>query len=132
MQIYERKLSLARHESDPLKMAELLGVSASSIGRYERNIIRPTAECFLIYVDCFDVSLDYIFGRCDEPQGKLYEHCPHVELSNPELKPFGDMCFDPASPMSGRLKEGLTKMLEDTKNDTSLCKRTCVCLGLDK
>lgn len=99
------------------KMAALLCVSQSSIDRYERNTARPTAENFLVYADYFDVSLDYIFGRCDDPQGKLYEHRPHVEESNPDLKLFVDMCFDPASPMSERLKAVLTKMLEETEKE---------------
>lgn len=99
------------------KMAEILGVSQSSIDRYERNTARPTVENFLVYADYFDVSLDYIFGRCDEPQGKLYEHRPRVEQGNPDLKLFVDMCFDPASPMSGRLKEVLTKMLEEAEKE---------------
>ena len=99
------------------KMAELLGVSQSSVDRYERNTARPTAENFLTYADYFDVSLDYIFGRCDEPQGKLYEHRPRVEQGNPDLKLFVDMCFDPASPMSERLKEVLTKMLEEAEKE---------------
>ena len=99
------------------KMAELLGVSQSSVDRYERNTARPTVENFLVYADYFDVSLDYIFGRCDEPQGKLYEHRPRVEQGNPDLKLFVDMCFDPASPMSKRLKEVLTKMLEEEEKE---------------
>ena len=99
------------------KMAEILGVSQSSIDRYERNTARPTVENFLVYADYFDVSLDYIFGRCDEPQGKLYEHRPRVEQGNPDLKLFVDMCFDPASPMSERLKEVLTKMLEEAEKE---------------
>ena len=97
------------------KMAEMLGVSQSSIDRYERNTARPTVENFLIYADYFDVSLDYIFGRCEEPQGKLYEHRPHIEQENTDLKLFVEMCFDPASPMSERLKEVLTKMLEEAE-----------------
>ena len=99
------------------KMAEILGVSQSSIDRYERNTARPTVENFLVYADYFDVSLDYIFGRCDEPQGKLYEHRPRVEQGNPDLKLFVDMCFDPSSPMSERLKEVLTKMLEEAEKE---------------
>ncbi len=99
------------------KMAELLCVSQSSIDRYERNTARPTAENFLVYADYFDVSLDYIFGRCDDPQGKLYEHRPRVEQGNPDLKLFVDMCFDPESPMSERLKEVLTKMLEEAEKE---------------
>ena len=99
------------------KMAELLCVSQSSIDRYERNTARPTAENFLVYADYFDVSLDYIFGSCDDPQGKLYEHRPRVEQGNPDLKLFVDMCFDPESPMSERLKEVLTKMLEEAEKE---------------
>ena len=99
------------------KIAELLGVSQSSVDRYERNTARPTVENFLVYADYFDVSLDYIFGRCDDPQGKLYEHRPRVEQGNPDLKLFVDMCFDPASPMSERLKEVLTKMLEEAEKE---------------
>ena len=99
------------------KMAALLCVSQSSIDRYERNTARPTAENFLVYADYFDVSLDYIFGRCDDPQGKLYEHRPRVEQGNPDLKLFVDMCFDPESPMSERLKEVLTKMLEEAEKE---------------
>ena len=97
------------------KMGELLGVSQSAIDRYERDTSSPSAENFVAYADYFDVSLDYIFGRCDEPQGKLYEHRPRIEQGNPDLKLCVDMCFDPTSPMSERLKEVLTKMLEDTK-----------------
>ena len=99
------------------KMAELFGVSQSSVDRYERNTARPTAENFLVYADYFDVSLDYIFGRCDEPQGKLYEHRPRVERGNSNLKLFVDMCFDPASPISDRLKEVLIKMLEEVEQE---------------
>ena len=99
------------------KMGELLGVSQSAIDRYERDLSCPNAENFIAYADYFDVSLDYIFGRCDEPQGKLYEHRPHIEQGNPDLKLFVDMCFDPASPMSERLKEVLTKMLEEAEKE---------------
>ena len=99
------------------KMGELLGVSQSAIDRYERDTASPSAQNFVVYADYFDVSLDYIFGRCDNPQGKLYEHRPHVEQGNPDLKLFVDMCFDPASPMSERLKEVLTKMLEEAEKE---------------
>lgn len=99
------------------KMGELLGVSQSAIDRYERDTASPNAENFVVYADYFDVSLDYIFGRCDDPHGKLYEYHPHVEQGNPDLKLFVDMCFDPASPMSGRLKEALTKMLEESEKE---------------
>lgn len=65
------------------------------------------SKSFLVwYADYFDVSLDYIFGRTDNPQGKLFEHKPQtiqeISSQNKNLKEFIDMCFDPKSLMNGR------------------------------
>ena len=59
--------------------------------------------------------MDYIFGRTDNPQGKLYEYKPKIEQTDPEMKKFVEMCFDPKSPMNERLKETLLQMLEEAK-----------------
>ena len=99
------------------KMAMILGASQPAVNRYEHGQTAAPFSILRSYADYFDVSLDYIFGRCDEPQGKLYEHRPRIEQVNPDLKSFVDMCFDPASPMSGRLKEVLTKMLEEAEKE---------------
>ncbi|GHV44636.1 hypothetical protein FACS189492_1280 [Clostridia bacterium] len=63
----------------------------------------------------FDVSLDYIFGRTDKPQGKQYEYKPIFNEDNEELKQFIEMCFDPTSSMNERLKQTLIKMLGEGK-----------------
>ena len=93
------------------KIAILAGSAQSSIGRYECDIGDPPFHILLWYADYFDVSLDYIFGRTDKPQGELYEFKPRIE-NNSEMKLFIEMCFDPESPMSGKLKETLLKMME--------------------
>lgn len=54
-----------------VKMAEIVGVKQSSLNRYELNQASPTFETLTRYADYFDVSMDYIFGRTDHPQGKL-------------------------------------------------------------
>ena len=51
------------------KMAELLDVTQPSINRYEHGKAVPI-EVLIGYADYFDVSMDYITCRCDEPQGK--------------------------------------------------------------
>ena len=96
-------------------MAEVVGVKQSSLNRYELNQASPTFETLMRYVDYFDVSLDYLFGRTDNPQGKLFEYRPKIEQSDPEMEKFVEMCFDPKSPMNERLKETLVKMLEEAK-----------------
>jgi len=96
-------------------MAPIIGLKQSTINRYENDQANPTLETLLRYADYFDVSLDYIFGRTDDPQGKLYEYRPKIEESDPEMEKFIKMCFDPASPMNERLKETLAKMLREAK-----------------
>ena len=77
------------------KFAEIIGSTQSSINRYENGQATPTVELLRKYADYFDVSMDYIFARCD----------------NPELAKFVEMCFDPESPMHDRLKATLIEMV---------------------
>lgn len=96
-----------------VKMAEFVGVKQSSINRYESGEAEPTFEVLLKYADFFDVSMDYIFGRTDKPQGELYNYQPKLSMVDPEMEKFIEMCFDPNSPMNGRLKQTLFKMLKE-------------------
>lgn len=98
------------------KMADCLGVQQSSITRYEKGLTEPSADVLLKYADFFDVSMDYIYARTDNPQGAHYEYKPKVQTDNAELKQFIDMCFDPSSPMSTKLKDTLyTMMMQEEK-----------------
>ncbi|MCD8331430.1 MAG: helix-turn-helix domain-containing protein [Oscillospiraceae bacterium] len=90
----------------------MIGSTQSSINRYENGQATPTVELLRKYADYFDVSMDYIFARCDEPQGKLYQAKPPVE-NNSELAKFVETCFDPdpESPMHDKLKATLIEMV---------------------
>lgn len=97
-----------------IKAAEIFKVGQSSINRYENGQSSPPFELLLEMADYYDVSLDYIFGRTDNPQGTQYEFRPKVEKSvNPETKKFIEMCFDPTSPISERLKEMLCSLMDE-------------------
>jgi len=93
------------------QVGKLIGTGQSSIGRYECDVGNPPFHILLWYADYFDVSLDYIFGRTDKPQGKLYDFKPKIE-DNDEMRLFIEMCFDPSSPMSGKLKDTLLQMMK--------------------
>jgi len=67
------------------------------------------------YGDYFDVSVDYILGRTDKPQGKLYKYKPKLMADTLEMRQFIDMCLDPKSPMHDHLKQALFSMLGDKK-----------------
>ena len=101
------------------KLAALMGATQDSVNRYENGQSSPPLKILRWYADFFDVSLDYIFARTEQPEGKLYEHKPKVveaiTQDNKELRQFVDMCFDPASPVSEKLRETLTKLLEEQR-----------------
>ena len=51
------------------QIAEKCDTTQVTIGRYETGVAEPPLQKLLWYAEFFDVSLDYIFGRTDNPQG---------------------------------------------------------------
>ena len=94
-------------------LAKVLGITQSSINRYEQGQSSPSAKTFRWYADYFDVSMDYIYGRTDDPHGAYYEYKPKFKKIDPEMAKFVEMCFDPGSRMNERLKETLLQMLAE-------------------
>ena len=98
-----------------VKIANQCGTTQASIYRYEHNESDVPLDILLWYADFFDVSLDYIFGRCDEPQGKLYQNQPKAIFEDENMKNMIEMCFDPKSPANAKLKEALLNLLKENK-----------------
>jgi Predicted transcriptional regulators len=96
-------------------IAKIIGITQTSVYRYEMGMAEPPIKTMLWYADYFDVSMDYIYGRTDNPQGKLYKYEPQAFTEHmkdkEEWAQFVEMCFDPNSPMSARLKETLMQMM---------------------
>jgi transcriptional regulator with XRE-family HTH domain len=93
------------------QVGEKIGIHQSAVNRYENNQSEASYDTLLKYADYFDVSLDYIYGRTDKPQGILYDYMPKID-DNDEMRLFIEMCFDPDSPMSGKLKDTLLQMMK--------------------
>lgn len=99
-----------------VKLAKLCDSTQSNINRYENGQAATPYKLLRWYADYFDVSLDYIFGRTDNPQGKQYayeaQYIKDKAEKNEELEQFVEMCFDPKSPMNDKLKHTLLSMLK--------------------
>ena len=98
-----------------VELGKLAGSNQSAINRYETDRAAVPYRMLIWYAQYFDVSMDYIFGRTDNPQGKLYEYKPKIQQSDPQMQKFVEMCFDPTSPMNARLKEALLRMFGEAK-----------------
>ena len=101
------------------QVGEILGIPQTSIHRYEIGAYTPTAETLVWYADYFDLSMDYIFGRTDQPQGKLYDCVPEVMKpkaeQRKEMEQFIEMCFDPKSDASKKIKSMMLELMEEKK-----------------
>lgn len=96
------------------RIAKMFGTGQSSIFKYESGISTVPAEIMLQYADYFDISMDYLYGRTDDPHGMYYEcKLPKVEKSYPEMDKFMEMCFEPGTAMNERLKETLRTMMKE-------------------
>ena len=95
-----------------MKFAQIFDLGQSSVVRYEKGEASPPLELPVRIADYYNVSLDYIFGRTDNPQGKLYEYKPKNGYPA-DMADFVEMCFDPKSPMNARLTQTLLQMLEE-------------------
>lgn len=60
----ELRLSKGLRQID---LCEILKVSKSAVGAYERNEREPVYKQLMNLADYFNVSLDYLLGRSDEP-----------------------------------------------------------------
>jgi len=97
-----------------LKLSKALGISQAAINRYEHNQASVPHGVLYKYADFFDVSADYILGRTDKPEGKLYSNEPELlrlsVIREGEWTNFVEACFDPRSPMNKKLKEIMLNM----------------------
>ena len=114
MKILGERMKQLREESgfSQNKLAKLVGLPQSSINRYESGFSNPAPETLGWYADYFDVSLDFLFGRTDKPQGKRYQYKPKLD---PEMAKFVEMCFEPGTRANKELKASILKMVSEEK-----------------
>jgi len=67
--IHERIKHLRKEKNITQKsLAEIIGVKEVSFQRYEYDMARPSLEKLVVIADYFDVSMDYLIGRSDNPK----------------------------------------------------------------
>lgn len=98
------------------KLAKLSKSNQSSVNRYEHDQAAPPLPFLVWYADYFDVSLDYLMGRTNNPPGKLYGHRPRPlrlqDQQTRDLRQFLDMCLYPHSPTHDRLRQVLADLID--------------------
>lgn len=65
-----KELRISRDLSQQ-KLADIVGISKSSINMYERGEREPGLELLETFADYFNVDMDYLLGKCDIPRKNL-------------------------------------------------------------
>jgi len=78
----------ARHLTQE-QLAQILEISRASLSHYEKNRRAPDYETLTKMAEFFDVSVDYLVGRTDQPSSALDEDIKQfidsLELSDQRL-----------------------------------------------
>lgn len=97
------------------EIAKLCGTNQTTIARMEAGKTAPSVKILVWWADYFNVSMDYLTYRTDQPQGKIYEYRPRPTATSEDMREFIEMCFDSSSPFNAKLKDTLFKMMEESK-----------------
>ena len=57
-----------KHKLSQVKLAMDLNMNQNTISRYENGIREADYKTLIAFADYFNVSLDYLLGRTDEPR----------------------------------------------------------------
>lgn len=66
MEFRLRQLRKQRHISQ-IRLAMDSGMTQNSISRFETGVRRPDYDSLIFFADYFNVSIDYLVGRTDNP-----------------------------------------------------------------
>lgn len=97
------------------RLAAIFDLDQPAVFRYENAQSFPPYGVLMQYANFFNVSLDYIFGRTDNPQGAAYDYQIRT-LSDDNLSAFVEMCFDPKSPENAKLKKAVLQIIQEHRN----------------
>ena len=99
------------------RLAAVFDIDQPAIFRYENAQSFPPYGVLMQYAEFFNVSLDYIFGRTDKPQGMLYEYQPRITEVDENMSAFVEMCFDPQSSANAKLRDAIMQIMREQRQE---------------
>ena len=65
---FRQRLQMLREQKriSRIVLSELCGLHPDAVRRYERGECEPTKDSLIAIADFFEVSIDYLVGRCEK------------------------------------------------------------------
>ncbi len=100
-----------------VELGKLAGSNQSAINRYETDRAAVPYRMLIWYAQYFDVSMDYIFGLCDDKRGRIVTVSPEgaeeYVRRKPDWSEFVEACFEPGSELNRKLRQIVLNMAEE-------------------
>ena len=88
----ERLVKLRRkYNYTQQRLADFLGITRPAYTAYERGTRQPDYETLLKLADYYDVSIDYLLGRTDNPEPSNVDKLKKIGLKEDEDLHFFDL-----------------------------------------
>lgn len=115
MDIFADRITKLRkdHGLSQAEIATKIGVTQANVYKYEKGLSEPPFKTAKWYADYFDVSLDYLFGRTDNPAGKMNSMLTEEEKKNTEIS-FQSM-VQPGSRTYEDFKKAVIRIIDEEK-----------------
>ncbi|WP_214857967.1 helix-turn-helix transcriptional regulator [Exiguobacterium sp. s191] len=62
--------------------AAKLGITPATLSRFENGKRQPDPSTLVLLADTFDVTVDYLVGRVDNPENTLTDYIEQVSITN--------------------------------------------------
>lgn len=93
-----KRLKLLRGSRTQEEISQRLGLSRASYSHYENDRVEPDTEILSKMADIYNVTIDYLLGRTDNPQpiNKVIVAGQEITLSTEEAILFNELKKHPA------------------------------------
>lgn len=119
--ILAKRLKLLREEQhiSQAKIGKMCGITQNAVFKYENGVSFPPMNILLFYANYFNVSLDWLFGRCDNREGKAYSG---ISRSNQDrMDAYTEEILDESTSLGKKLMEIIHSAIKEemVKNSNS-------------
>ena len=119
-----------QHELTQEELGSIINVQKAAISKYELERATPSTDILKKLADYFNVSVDYLLGRTDEPQstgfqkgllGNINDDSPFMQkvreqMANIQVTPYEEALLNAYRAANGDIKRVVSEALQVNKN----------------
>ena len=103
------------HHISQAKIGKMCGITQNAVFKYENGVSFPPMNILLFYADYFNISLDWLFGRCDNREGKAYSGISKSDQDRVDA--YTEEILDESTPLGKKLMKIIHTAIKEEMNE---------------